>query len=381
MKPEKVLWTGMVRRSNVCLALVCMLGFLLVVTSVALARQQQQQEMKNPRHQSEAFKTSTLVDYDVVNQRNETVGVVEDFVMTPQGHIQYVVISPASWWGAADRLYLIPWTTLTPNRGTGTLLLNMSQERLQNAPSFTRNNWPNLTTANWDAAFQRYYSRQEPPQSQQADQQASRRAPRTDQPPVQFSTTPPQRSSADVITQAAVLFDFAESRLNAEARTTLDRLVSRLRTTDFAAVHLTGHADSTGSSAANFALARQRAMRVAAYLVQQGVEPSRITVLSLGEGAAAPTGQEAQAMPQNRRVDIAVLRPGAASARQGTRPGSDVSATVQDINRDNGTVTVQTDHGDTVELRAREGQLRGLQAGDRVEVRLRKLDGTMQQSR
>jgi hypothetical protein len=56
--------------------------------------------------------------------------------------MKYIFLSPASWWGSQDRLYVIPWNSLTPQRDQEALSLNFPQERLQQAPSFARNNIP-----------------------------------------------------------------------------------------------------------------------------------------------------------------------------------------------------------------------------------------------
>jgi outer membrane protein OmpA-like peptidoglycan-associated protein len=368
------------RRLKAFTVAVSMVGLLVSTTSFALA---QQQRMESSGRAVGAFRVSGLSDYEVMNQHNETIGNITDYVITPQGRIQYVVIAPASWWGAADRRYLIPWSAFTPNREMGAMYLNISQERLQNAPSFSRNNWPNLASANWDNVLQRYYGQQTALQGQQSGQQ-----------PMPSSAARGQRSGADTIMNTAVRFDFGEARLNNEGRATLDHLVSQLHSSDFGAIHLTGHADQTGSDAVNFELARRRAARVASYLVEQGIEPHKIRVLSLGSEMAATAGQEGVAA-QDRRVDIAVLRPdmagaagtqehkmqGARMQQQADRPGGRLAATVQSIDMNNGTITVQTEYGDSVELQAREGLLQSIQAGDRVEVRLRKVEGSSQQQR
>jgi hypothetical protein len=51
------------------------------------------------------------------------------------------------------------------------------------------------------------------------------------------------------------------------------------------------------------------------------------------------------------------------------------------VDKDNGTVTVNTDNGNKIELQANNALLNRLAEGDRVEVGLRKLHATSQQSR
>jgi peptidoglycan-associated lipoprotein len=285
----------------------------------------------------------------------------------------------------------MPWASLTPHRDQEALVPNLPQERLQQAPSFARNNWPTMASANWDAPYQQYYS-QQMAQGQQGQQ-------RLEQQTRQLQAARGQRQDQGTSIETEVLFDFGEARLDQEARDGLDNLVAQLRNTDFGTIHLTGHADRIGSDAANFTLARRRATRVAAYLAEQGIDPAKIRILSLGEEVPMTTGQETGRLAQERRVDIAVQQPRMASAspmersstrqessrqasnRQGTRAGARLSAKVLDVDKDNGTITVNTEYGDRIELQASDALLNRLTEGDRIEVGLRKVNTTQQQSR
>jgi outer membrane protein OmpA-like peptidoglycan-associated protein/sporulation protein YlmC with PRC-barrel domain len=362
------------------------LGCFFVTT--ALAGTQARQETHKT---SGAFRVNTLYGYEVLNPSNKVVGTIADFVVTPQGHIKYIFLSPTSWWGSQDRLYVIPWTSLTPQRDQEALILNFPQERLQQAPSFARNNGPSLANANWDTAYQQYYS-QQMAQEQQSQQHMEQRA-------MQPTAARGQRQGAATPIDTDVLFNFGEARLTQEARDSLDNLVSQLKNTDFGTIHLTGHADRIGSDEANFTLARRRATRVAAYLAEQGIDPTTIRILSLGEEVPVTTGQETGRPAQERRVDIIVQQPRMAStaprerahtasqennrqaaSRSGSGASTGFSATVLDVDKENGTITVNTEDGGSIELQANDALLNQLTEGESVEVRLRKLNTKSQQS-
>lgn len=380
------------RRSKVSVMMAPFVGALLVTTSLALAQGAQPPRMEGAKGTAGAFTMNNLQDYEVVNQRNETIGTIADFVMSPQGRVRYIALSPASWWGSTEQVYFVPWSALTPHREAGRLVLNMSQEHLQSAPHFNRNNWPNLASADWDANLQRYYGQQMAQQGQQQGQQRMMSQPRGQQDGQQAM----QRSGDETLMHTSVLFRFGDTQLDNEARSTLDRLATQLRNSNYESIHLTGLAGPIGSEATNFETARRRTARVAAYLVQQGVEPYKIRTLALGEETAQATGREAE-LAQERRVDIAVLGPKMASGserqpqglqqgqmrqgqiqqgQQGLAGGARIAGTVQDIDTGSRTLTMQTDYGDSVELSASEALLQNLQAGDRIEVRLNKVEGT-----
>lgn len=371
------------KRSSTSMVMALTFGCLFVTPSLALS------QGKERAHSAvDAFRASTLSDYEVVTQRHEVVGTIEDLVVSSQGHVKYILLSPASGWGSEDRLYVIPWHILTPNRATGAMVLNIDQERLQNAPSFAQDDWPNMASADWDAAIQQHYS-------QQVVQEGHQRIPHRAQQLLRPTATRAQRPDSEIMIGTSVLFDFGEGQLTREARATLDNLVAQVRNAGFTAIHLTAHAERLGTDEGTFTLTQRRAARVAAYLVEKGIEAHKINSLSLSEDASASAGQTEGRLARGRQVDIVVLRSGMASAygmershrarqaasRQGTAVSTGLSATVLDVDRDSGMVSVTTEYGDSIELRAREALLEQLQEGDSVEVRLRKTETIPQQPR
>ncbi len=72
-------------------------------------------------------------------------------------------------------------------------------------------------------------------------------------------------------------------------------------------VRIEGHADASGTSAANQALSQRRAEAVKSYLVELGAEPSMIA--PVGVGANAPKNAKDPFAPENRRVEIGRATP------------------------------------------------------------------------
>lgn len=82
----------------------------------------------------------------------------------------------------------------------------------------------------------------------------------------------------------------------------MDYLAPRIPPDAF--VHVRGQADTVGSPAFNDDLSRRRARAVAALLVQKGVDPDRITLLSCGERRLnRPTADETPE-PLNRFAEF-----------------------------------------------------------------------------
>ena len=71
-------------------------------------------------------------------------------------------------------------------------------------------------------------------------------------------------------------------------------------------VDVTGHTDSTGSSAHNQQLSERRAASVAEYLVAQGNNPQRFQVLGMGQNDPIASNATPEGRAQNRRVEIII---------------------------------------------------------------------------
>ena len=105
-----------------------------------------------------------------------------------------------------------------------------------------------------------------------------------------------------------VLFDFDKSDLTPAAKAQLDTLMDKLRNADVVSIKVIGHTDSKGSDAYNQALSERRASSVAAYLLSQGLEPSKLT--SEGRGESEPVADNAtdEGRAKNRRVELHINR-------------------------------------------------------------------------
>lgn len=109
-----------------------------------------------------------------------------------------------------------------------------------------------------------------------------------------------------VLTLGNVLFDTDKAQLKPGAMGTINRLASFMQDHKERTVRIEGYTDSSGSSAYNQQLSQQRAMSVRNALVGQGVDPSRITAVGLGEDYPVATNETAAGRQQNRRVEVVI---------------------------------------------------------------------------
>ena len=107
---------------------------------------------------------------------------------------------------------------------------------------------------------------------------------------------------------------FAEGgrELGEDALTALEQVVSSEQFAQGGAITLRGHSDSGGSDDANMRASLARAEAVRDWLVENGAEPERITVIAFGEQNpvepnALPDGSpNEEGRAANRRVEISI---------------------------------------------------------------------------
>jgi peptidoglycan-associated lipoprotein len=99
-----------------------------------------------------------------------------------------------------------------------------------------------------------------------------------------------------------VYFAFDDSSLDQQAQEVLREKAVWLRDNPDASVIIEGHTDERGTNAYNLALGERRAESVKNFLVNLGVDASRLTTISYGEERPIAFGQTEAAWAQNRRV-------------------------------------------------------------------------------
>ncbi len=104
-----------------------------------------------------------------------------------------------------------------------------------------------------------------------------------------------------------ILFPVNSTALSPRAMRTVDAVARVLRHYDKTLIGVNGFTDTTGSPDYNAKLSRARAEAVADVLVDDGINPARISPRGFGEThLAVPTGDNVNE-PRNRRVEIRIV--------------------------------------------------------------------------
>ncbi len=111
-----------------------------------------------------------------------------------------------------------------------------------------------------------------------------------------------------VVSTHEAMFAFDDFRLDGEAQTVLDDMVTRRAARPRTVIEIRGYADASGEDRYNYRLGRERAESVERYLVSRHmVAPARIAVMSFGEDDPVSDNNSDMGRAQNRRVTARLL--------------------------------------------------------------------------
>jgi outer membrane protein OmpA-like peptidoglycan-associated protein len=103
---------------------------------------------------------------------------------------------------------------------------------------------------------------------------------------------------------AVVYFDTGATKLDAEGRAAIDKLIAELNGSEVSSIAVAGFADTQGTPERNQRLAQLRANNVASEFVKAGLPARVVDTESFGESnLAVPTGDNISE-EKNRRVEI-----------------------------------------------------------------------------
>jgi len=103
-----------------------------------------------------------------------------------------------------------------------------------------------------------------------------------------------------------IYFDFDKYDIRPADAKVLDANSQWLKSNDAQLVLIEGHCDERGTNEYNLALGERRAKSTMNYLVSQGVQASRITIISYGEERPVCTQHNEECWSKNRRAQFLV---------------------------------------------------------------------------
>lgn len=106
----------------------------------------------------ELMGADTLVGNDVANPKAEVVGSIKEIMLDMRsGRVAYAVMSFGGFLGMGDKLFAVPWPALTLDTENKRFVLDVDKARLEAAPGFNKEHWPNMADPSWERDIHDYY--------------------------------------------------------------------------------------------------------------------------------------------------------------------------------------------------------------------------------
>lgn len=101
---------------------------------------------------------NTLIGNDVYNLEDEDLGDIKEIMIDMNtGEICYAVLSFGGFLGIADKLFAVPWSALELDTANKRFMLDVDKERLESAPGFDKDEWPDMADSSWQDTVHSYY--------------------------------------------------------------------------------------------------------------------------------------------------------------------------------------------------------------------------------
>lgn len=110
-------------------------------------------------HSNNIVKSAEVIGVTVKNSEHEKLGKIEEIVLDKfSGQVHYVVLSFGGLLGMGDKFFAFPWKSISYAKDDKCFILNVSKDKLKDAPGFAKDNWPDMAQEQWGRDIQTYYN-------------------------------------------------------------------------------------------------------------------------------------------------------------------------------------------------------------------------------
>lgn len=148
----------------------------------------------------------TLIGEDVYNQKDEDLGDIKEIMLDMNnGKIAYAVLSFGGFLGMGDKLFAVPWSALKLDTENKRFILNVDKKRLDSAPGFDKDNWPDMADPSWQNTINSYYGTKSYTDTSYADTKSTK-----------DYTTPARKNNERIIPVAPVGTDHVKNETDGD---------------------------------------------------------------------------------------------------------------------------------------------------------------------
>ena len=94
----------------------------------------------------------------VYNGAGERLGDVHDVMIDKvSGRVAYAIMSFGGFLGMGNKLFAVPWSSLKLDGHEHKFVLDVAKDRLEKAPGFDKEHWPDMADESWGRSIYKYY--------------------------------------------------------------------------------------------------------------------------------------------------------------------------------------------------------------------------------
>jgi sporulation protein YlmC with PRC-barrel domain len=100
----------------------------------------------------------TLLGNDVYNSKDEDLGDIKEIMLDmTSGRVAYAVLSFGGILTLGEKLFAVPWNALKLDTKNKRFTLDIDKERLERAPGFDPDRWPDMADETWSNEVHSFY--------------------------------------------------------------------------------------------------------------------------------------------------------------------------------------------------------------------------------
>ena len=100
----------------------------------------------------------TLIGESVVNVDEDNLGDIKEIMLDMRtGQVAYAVLAFGGFLGMGEKLFAVPWQALQLDTINKRFVLNVNKDKLQTAPGFDADAWPDMSDINWANQIHTFY--------------------------------------------------------------------------------------------------------------------------------------------------------------------------------------------------------------------------------
>lgn len=103
-------------------------------------------------------KASEVTGVKVQNAEGDHLGTINEVVIDKlSGKVNYLVLDFGGILGFGNKYFAMPWNLFSYNDKEGCFFINIDKDRLNNAPGFDKDHWPNFSDIKYVSSINNYY--------------------------------------------------------------------------------------------------------------------------------------------------------------------------------------------------------------------------------